>query len=211
MLGGWPRRVAASGCLLLAVASAALGSSGKDKSPGGVPVLVAARALPAGTMLTGADLRATRWPRSAVPDSVLTDLRSVVGQPIGAAMAQGEALTRSRMLNTAISAALGRDQVAVAITLRDSGEASIVGPGALLDLYAGTDAPLLVDGRTIPAGTTDMAPVASSVRVLALASGTRQTSGEQPGLTVVIAADRKTAARLTALPSHSVIATLRPS
>jgi flagella basal body P-ring formation protein FlgA len=44
------------------------------------PIVVAARSLPLGTMLTAEDVRLANFPESAIPTSAITDLSQVIGQ-----------------------------------------------------------------------------------------------------------------------------------
>jgi Flp pilus assembly protein CpaB len=200
-LAGWPRRTLAVACLLLAVASLLLGRTGRaDRAASSAPaatlatVLVAARPLAAGTVLDAADLRALAWPESLAPATVLADAHAAIGRTVGAAMARGEPLTASRLLDTSISAALSRNQVAVTVNLQQQSRASILSAGALVDLYAAGAA-----GR----------PLVSAARVLAVLA---PSAAAQDGpLSVVLAVSRAEVGRLAGQPIETILATLRPA
>lgn len=168
-------------------------------------MVVTTRALRPGAVVTVADVRAAQWPADTVPAAALERVADVVGQPIGAAMARGEPVTTSRLLNTSISRSLTTGQVALAITLANREQAAIVQPGALISLYATADSAPLVEGRAISGSSHALAP---DVRVLAVLPAAEGTDRTQFG--VVIATYPSTAARLAAQPVGALLATLIP-
>ncbi|MDQ1743001.1 MAG: hypothetical protein QOE23_1340, partial [Pseudonocardiales bacterium] len=135
VLAGWPRRVAAALCLLLAVVSA-LGSAGSPAPPHRTPLVVTARPLAPGTLLAAADLATVDWPAQLVPTGAVRRLADVLGHIVAAGMTRGEPLTEARLLDTGISAALTPGQVALTIGLAGGNQATILQAGALVDLYA---------------------------------------------------------------------------
>lgn len=207
-LTGWPRRVLAALCLGLAVLSFLRSSSGPGVS-GGATVLVTTRSLQPGTVLAAADVRAARWPVADVPGGTIARPADVIGRPIGAAMARGEPVTASRLLNTAISRSLTAGQVALAVTLATGEQAAIVQPGALISLYATADSAPLVEGQAVPGHVAaGNRALASAVRVLAVLPDSGDGHSSQFG--VVIATDPGTAARLAGQPLGALLATLLP-
>lgn len=206
-LAGWPRRAAALLCLALALLSA-LTSHAPPAAGHSLPVVVTAKALPPGTVLAAADLTAAFWPAAAVPAAAVARLSDALGRTVGAAMTRGEPLTAARLLDTGISAALAPGQVAVTIGLAAGSQAAILRAGALVDLYATPTDAAFIDGRPLPAGPVGRR-VGANVRVLAVLPG---TGDEAPGggASLVIAADRTTAALLADHPAGQFLASLVP-
>jgi pilus assembly protein CpaB len=208
-LRGWPRRAAVVCCLLLAALSALHpGNPHPAATPGNTRlVLIAARPLAPGALLSAADVNLVDWPERLVPSSALSLEASAIGHRVGASVDRGEPLTRSRLLDTSISAALAPGQVAVSVSLRDQGQSAILAPGSVIDLYAGVAADaVLADGKALPNEAAGR-EIATAVTVLALVSEPSTT--QSAGLVVVLAVSRSTASRLANLPSDTLLATLR--
>ena len=93
-LGGWPRRVLALCCLVLAAVTALGGHTARHSSTAGPehPVVVAARDLAAGTALTSADLRLRSWPDELRPAGALTRSHDVVGRRVAGAVRAGDSV-----------------------------------------------------------------------------------------------------------------------
>jgi Flp pilus assembly protein CpaB len=205
---GWPRRLAALLCLTLAVLSAltSLHSRSSAQSEARIQVVLTTRSLPAGTVLTRADLKLVQWPASWVPPDALASTGAALGHPIGAAMSAREPLTAKRMLDGSITGSLKPRQVALTVTLPDVGQAAILSAGAMIDLWAANDAGVVADGKPV----RDSAPgreIATAVRVLVVLPPSERVSAT--GLTVVLAVDRTAASRLANQPSGTLLATLR--
>ena len=207
MLAGWPRRVAALLCLALALLSAFTSHA----RPAGhrSPVVVTAKPLRPGTVLAAADLAAVLWPDASVPAAAVRRLSDALGRTVGAAMTRGEPLTAARLLDTGISAALAPGEVALTIGLSGGDQAAILQAGALIDLYAAGPTAALGEGRP-PPGQAASRRLGINVRVLAVVpAGQDRASGiDTPSL--VIAADRATAARLADGPAGEFVASLVP-
>ena len=94
------------------------------------PVIVASKDIAAGTYLTNLDLKEIRIPISAVSPNALTK-EQLVGRMLASNIAENEQLTNSRVLatNQVIS-----DQRIVGVRIIDSEVASILKPGALIDV-----------------------------------------------------------------------------
>jgi pilus assembly protein CpaB len=227
-LAGWPRRVLAALCLLAAGATFFLAPAAGRARPAldadAVPVVVAARALAAGRVLAADDLRLTQWPRAIAPTNRLADPNAAVGRAVGAAMARGEPFTTSRLLDTAIAAALGPSEVAVTVTLRESAAASIIQPGALIDLYGTEASSVLADGGSISTTRPDASsraspsPLISAARVLAVlpteSAGAPPSSADGstgPAPVVVLAVNHAVVGRLAGQSVDTMLATLRPA
>ena len=168
---------------------------------------MAVRALRPGTVLAAADLGAVRWPDGLVPGSAVRDLSHAVGRTVAAAMTRGEPLTTARLLDTGISAALQPGQVAPTITLADGGQAAILQAGALVDVYAAGAEATYVSGSPLPSGTSRR--LGTGLRVLAVLPASNDPPGSA-GPSLVLAADRSTAARLADVPSGQFLASLVP-
>jgi Flp pilus assembly protein CpaB len=208
-LAGWPRRLAALLCLTLAVLSAltSLHSPSSAQSEARIQVVLTTHSLPAGTVLTRADLKLVQWPASWVPPDALASTDAALGRPIGAAMSAREPLTAKRMLDGSITGSLKPRQVALSITLPDVGQAAILSAGAMIDLWAANDAPVIADGKPVSGGALGR-EIATAVRVLVVVPPSERASAT--GLTVVLAVDRTAASRLANQPSGTLLATLRP-
>jgi len=204
-LSGWPRRVLAIICLVLA-GLAAVHRPPPTRADSTETVLVAARTLGAGSVLSLSDIRAQKWPRTIMPLSALRNTSEALGRAIGAPMARGEPLTAARMLDMAIASALAPTQVATTIRLPDEGQAAILQPGALIDLYGAATDGVISDGRSLSGQMASQA-VAPGARVLAVVTSDHRNS---TGLTVVVAIDRAVASRLANSLSGPFVATLRP-
>ncbi|HEV2885628.1 MAG TPA: SAF domain-containing protein [Jatrophihabitans sp.] len=208
VLAGWPRRVAALLCLALAVLSA-LTSHGTSAQGHRSPVIVTVKPLRPGTVLAAADLAAVLWPDPMVPAAAIARLSDVLGHTVAAAMTRGEPLTAARLLDTGMTAALEPGQVALTIGLAGGNQAAILQAGALVDLYAaGTDA-ALIEGSPLPSGGTGHR-LGTSLRVLAVLPATTDPVAGSGGPSLVIAADRATAARLADRPAGQFLASLVP-
>ena len=94
------------------------------------PVVVASKDFAAGTYLTNLDLKEIRIPISAISPNALTK-EQLVGRMLASNIAENEQLTNSRVLatNQVIS-----DQRIVGVRIIDSEVASILKPGALIDV-----------------------------------------------------------------------------
>lgn len=119
--------------LLLAVASGVAVDAATAVPPPGTPVTSAARDLPAGTTLQGADLVQVAVPRGAVPAGALPR-DDLVGRVLAAPVRRGEAVTDVRLLGSV--SGLGAGQVAVAVRLGDAGAVRWVQPGQRVDVLA---------------------------------------------------------------------------
>jgi pilus assembly protein CpaB len=141
MLGGWPRRVLAVGCLLAAAVAGLqrppLASVPAGGAPAGVPVLVAAADLAAGARLTAADVRAVPIPDDLVPAGALRPSAGVLGRIVAGPMRRGEPLTDARLLGRGLATGLSPpESVAVPVRLADGQTAALVRPGDRIDVLA---------------------------------------------------------------------------
>ncbi len=202
VLAGWPRRAAALLCLALALFSV-LTSHAPPSAAHLSPVIVSARSLRPGTVLSAADVAAAVWPDPAVPAAVVSHLSDAVGHVLGAAMTRGEPVTAARLLDTGISAALAPGQVALTVSLSSGDQAAILQAGAVIDLYVAAAA-TIIDGSPVSSGSGRR--LATNVRVLAVLPAA--TDGGASSL--VIAADAPTVSRLADRPAGQFVASLVP-
>ena len=200
---GWPRRLAALCCLLLAGLSAVSSHAPPPAQPL-TDLVVAARDVGAGSVLGAADLRPARWPRSQVPAGAARSVNALLGRPVGAAVSRGEPLTAARMLDTTISTGLRPGQVAMPARLADGVSATVFPAGSFVDLYA----PASTDVPSPGSPATPGGPVAERVRVLATLVASE--AGAASSVSLMVAVDRRSAQRMSAVSGQSFVATLLP-
>lgn len=100
--------------------------------PETVELLVAARDLPAGAAIADDDVRATRVPADAVPDSVVP---APVGATLAAPLREGEPVTDVRLVGPElVDAAPGT--TAVPVRFSDAGQAALLDVGDRVDVLA---------------------------------------------------------------------------
>lgn len=156
------RRVAAGLCLLLALGIAADARADATRT---VPVLVAARDVPAGTTLTAADVRTEQRRQVELPAGALVAAREVVGRPTTVAVTASEVLTAARVLGPGALAGLPLGSRVVPVPLLDPAT-GLVRVGDRVDLYPpGSPAPTTTDTLVVgvlPAGDGGALSVAPS-------------------------------------------------
>lgn len=147
-----------------------------------VPVLVAARDLPAGAVLSGDDVVTAAVPRALVPEGALTEPGRAAGRPVAGPVRRGEPLTDVRLLGAALLPPGA--QVAVPVRLAEPATGALVQAGDTVDVLSAA-----------PDGGPAAQVVATELAVLAVPD-LADAAGE--GALVVLAASRSTAARLAA-------------
>lgn len=183
---------------LFAAAAAALALTGAHRHPRGVPVLVAAHDLRAGTVVGRDDVTRREFPAGTVPAGAV---RRAEGRTVTGPVRRGEPLTDARFTPSTpsgLSPAHDPATVAVPIRLADASIAHLLHPGDRVDVLAAhTDTPA-------PART-----VASAVPIVAV-----PTPGPDAdeGALVVIQTGREEAAALAraAVDSRLSVAILGP-
>jgi pilus assembly protein CpaB len=95
-LSGWPRRLLALGCVLLAAVTA-MGDRHEPPPAAAGSVVVAARDLPAGAQLTGSDVRVLAWPVNLRPPGAISRPAQVIGRRLAGPIRAKEALTGTRL------------------------------------------------------------------------------------------------------------------
>lgn len=185
------RRVLAA--LLVGVAAwAALGAVLPDPVQRGLPLVVLDRDLPAGAVLTGADLRLAHWQPAQRPARALVSVGAAVGRTLASAGSAGEPLTATRLLGVGALSNLPIDRVAAHLPLDDPGLSSYLLPGEHVDVIS------RVSGTVVAADVVllsiDAPPAAAAW------SGTgADTTGSPAG--VVVAVSTSQAARLARISS----------
>lgn len=145
-----------------------------------VPVLVAARDLPSGTLVRAGDLVEAAYLPATAPDGLAGD---VVGRTLAAPVRRGEPITDVRLVGPALTEGYD-DLVAVPVRLPDAGSVALLAVGDRIDLVA-TD-PSAGDARVI----------ALAAPVLALPAPTDAGDGGLTGRLVVVGASRAAAAAI---------------
>ena len=144
------------------------------------PVVVASKDIAAGTYLTSLDLKEIRIPISAVSPNALTK-EQLIGRMLASNIAENEQLTNSRVLatNQVIS-----DQRIVGVRIIDSEVASILKPGALIDVV-----------RISNSNGLYGSVIARDVSVVAIASK-KSSFGSSAGSVVMVSTNNDTAVTL---------------
>ncbi|MFL6238647.1 MAG: RcpC/CpaB family pilus assembly protein [Actinomycetes bacterium] len=185
----WHRRLLASVCVAAAIA---FGLSALAPKPATVVhVLAAARAVPAGSVLTAADVHAIGLPPAVVPVGALRAGTDVEGRVVAAALARNEPLTDVRLVGASMFAAVSAGLVAAPVRIADPAVARLLQPGDVVDVLAASDR----------ASATTV--VAAGVRVLAVPAPGDTGGGLDDGALVVLATSPSTAAGL----AHAAVAT----
>lgn len=168
------RRLLAAVCAALAVGLGLRAVAAPP--PPTVEVPVAARALPAGKVLSDEDLTTVPLHPEAVPDDLL---EAPAGRVLAGPVARGEPVTSLRVVGDALAreGLLGSDRVAVPVRMPDAGAVELLRLGDLVDLVA-----------TDPQGGTSEV-VATAVPVVALPEEVEPSAGGglgQPGGRLVV-------------------------
>jgi Flp pilus assembly protein CpaB len=167
--------------LLLLLGAAAVSLRGTDATPAataeaGVPVVAAARDLPAGTRLEASSLATLTVPAAAVPDGTVPDPAALAGRVLAGALRRGEPVTDVRLVGPALAVGLPEGQVAAPVRLADLAVAGLVRAGDRVDVLATADgdpsAEVVAAGAlvlAVPAPPPDDHAVATDSGLLVLA------------------------------------------
>jgi pilus assembly protein CpaB len=175
------RRLAAGVLAVLALVLAVAPTESR-----GVPGVVAARDLVAGSTVTEADLDVRRWPDDLVPAGALRDPAAARDRVLVGAARAGEPLTDARLAGAGPLSSAGPNTAAVPVRLADPGVAGLLTPGSRVDVVAVADA----DGAPVV-----LAPNAVVLAVLPAAGG---PVGPAPGRLILIGTARELATRVAA-------------
>ena len=102
-------------------------------------IVAAARDLPAGAILTAADLRTIAIPPATVPAGAATDLVAVIGSQLSGPLRRGEPLTDVRLTDGVLSRPAA-GLVSAPVRLADSQAAQLLQPGQRIDVLAASTA-----------------------------------------------------------------------
>lgn len=92
--------------------------------PRGVPVVVVARDLMAGHVLTSGDLAVADWPVDLSPEGAVADPVVLVGRALSAGMSRGEAMTPARVRGPGLLTGVEDGLVAAHVRLAHPGDGS---------------------------------------------------------------------------------------
>ena len=191
----WVAAVLAGAAAFVVVSTLGVGRS----APTGVPTVVALRAMPAGHVVTDADVVLAPRPGPERPESALDTVANVVGSRLSVAVPARDVLTRERLLGGSLLVGQPRGTVAMSVPVLDDGGGT-ARPGARVDVYAMGTGERVADGVLVLSvtGPADEGGVAGwsgggpPTVVLGLdpvaASGvTRRLSAASPGQGFVLA------------------------
>jgi pilus assembly protein CpaB len=200
-LSGWPRRLLALSCVLLA----AITALGDRRAPPtkAEPVVVAARDLPAGSRLAASDVRVRAWPADLRPSGAVTRPAQVIGRRLAGPIRVNEAVTGTRLDGADLTAGLPAQLQAVPVELTGGAPPGLVHAGDVIDLLAGDQ----FDGEV--SATPSSRVLAEAVQVLSVVSrpADSATGAQTSGL--IVAADRQTALRIAAASGRPIVANVR--
>ncbi|MBA3862481.1 MAG: Flp pilus assembly protein CpaB [Erythrobacter sp.] len=157
--------------------------------PTGPRVLVAKRALPAGTIITIDALGFQPWPKELVQDAYFidgeADMDKLIGTVVRYPVTAGEPVTQGSLVSPGdrgfLAAALGPGMRAVTVPVSAmTGVAGFIFPGDRVDLVLSQEIPSMDDGPPLRAAET----IVRNLRVLATDQTTEKTTDED-GKTVV--------------------------
>jgi pilus assembly protein CpaB len=191
---GWRRlallRRVAAGLLASLALVLALAPSGGD----GVPVLVAAVDVPAGSTLHAPDLAVRQWPADLVPGGVLREPAAADGRVLVGAARAGEPLTDTRLAGAAAVFGAPAGAAAVPVRLADEGVGALLVPGSTVDVV------------TVGASAGEPVILATAAAVLAVLPPESPSSGRL----ILVAMPAEIAARVAAASlTEQVAVTLR--
>jgi Flp pilus assembly protein CpaB len=124
----------AAGALVLALRPEPAPPVGEDPT---VPVVVAATDLPAGTLLTAADLAVARLP--SAPGGAGSEPADLAGQTLAGAVRAGEPVTDVRLVGSGLTALLPAGTVAAPVRPADVAVSALPRAGDRVDVLATTD------------------------------------------------------------------------
>jgi Flp pilus assembly protein CpaB len=165
-----------------------------------VSVVVAARDLPPGTVLAGADLTVARWPASLRPAGTVADPSDALGRILAGGVRAAEPLTDVRFVGTGLTELLPPGLVAAPVRLADLAVSALVEAGDRVDVLAAAP----------DAGQAEV--VAEGALVLA-APGAPVADGQPDPVAglLLLAVEPATAARLAAAATTSTLTVSLPA
>jgi Flp pilus assembly protein CpaB len=161
--------------------------------PVAVGVAVAARDLPAGTVLSREQLTVARLPPSVVPSGAAPGPIPLVGRVLAGSVRAGEPLTDVRLVGAGLTRLLPGGQVAAPVRLADLAVAALVHTGDRVDVLA------------TPHDAARADVIAANALVLAADGRPRDPSADPGGGLLLLAVDGATAGRLAAAAASSTV------
>ena len=113
------------------------------------PVVVAAREVPPGSVLTEADLRVDHVPRDPARAGTLPAGFPLVGRRVGSGLASGEEVTASRLVPRGPLDGLPAGRVAVHVVSADPAAVDLLFPGQAARVYPAAGGPALAVRATV--------------------------------------------------------------
>lgn len=156
--------------LLILIAVAIVVARLSPKPAPTTAIVAAARDLPAGAVLTAADLRTIALPPEGVPAGATTEVAAVVGSQLSGPLRRGEPLTDVRLTHGVLSRPAA-GLVSTPVRLADSQAAQLLQPGQRIDVLAASTA---TDSTATTAGV-----VAADVMVIAIPVASAPPGGSQ--------------------------------
>ncbi|MGG5261082.1 SAF domain-containing protein [Phycicoccus avicenniae] len=141
------RRVVAALCL--AGAAVAGLQVVRPPPPPTAEVLVASGPVPAGAVLTAADVEVVRVPVVARQPGALDAVGSAVGRRSASSLAAGEAVTRTRLVPRTAAEGLAAGSVALHVGLADPAAADVLAPGQQVAVFPAPGGPVLARDATV--------------------------------------------------------------
>ncbi len=208
LLAGWPRRLLALSCLLLAAVSGLHAAQSKSRAAISVSdVVIATHTVAAGATLSAADLRVVQWPTALRPSTALRSVDAGLGRRLAVALETGDVLTAQRLVGADLTAGLPAGMIAAPVTLADSGSASLIRPGDHVDLLStGSDSNGDDSGGSSAASGSAASVIALDVLVLAVLPAAADSSGG--GSQLVVAADHSAELHIAQAAADLVLATV---
>jgi Flp pilus assembly protein CpaB len=111
----------------------------RSSTHGGVPVVVAAHDLPAGSRIQIGDARVITFAPGTTPSGGLQSAAGVVGQTLSGALRQGEPITDVRLRSPMLAAAGEQGLVAAPVRIADAGAVALLHSGDVVDVIAAND------------------------------------------------------------------------
>jgi Flp pilus assembly protein CpaB len=185
------RRVAAALLTALAVVLALRPAPTPVSSaePEAVRVAAFTRDLPAGTVLTAADVTVARYPPDAVPAGAVAEPERLLRRVLAGSVRAREPVTDARLVGPGLTSLLPQGQVAAPVRLADLSVAALVRTGDRVDVLA----------------TAPDASAADVVAAGALVLATSDAGAESGAGLLLLGVDAETAARLAAAATTATL------
>lgn len=162
-------------------------------TPRGVPIVVVAKDLMAGHVLTLDDLAVADWPRDLRPGDTVAEPAALVGKALGAGMSRGEPVTAARIRGPGLLAGVRTGVVAAHVRVADPAMAAMTTPGDHVDLISSA-------GKIVAVDVAVLAVDAGSVGQ----GGWSSMSESGPPSGVIVAVAKDAAMRLATIDSSGL-------